>query len=119
MLVEVNRLDATREVLEGQVEVLRLQLGTLLGLEPDAPLSVRGELLLAPTPLSREERLRQALTTRPDLLAARAEVEMAGGTLLRAILVGVIMPSHFITRRIPMTPARMAISSKRSASPPS
>jgi len=78
MLVEVNRLDAAREVLAGQVEVLRLQLGTLLGLEPDAPLSVRGELHLAPVTLSREEGLRQALTTRPDLLAARAEVEMAG-----------------------------------------
>jgi cobalt-zinc-cadmium efflux system outer membrane protein len=78
MLVEVNRLDATREVLEGQVEVLRLQLSTLLGLEPDASLSVRGELHVAPATLSRDEGLRQALTTRPDLLAARAEVEMAG-----------------------------------------
>jgi cobalt-zinc-cadmium efflux system outer membrane protein len=78
MLVEVNRLDATREVLEGQVEILSLQLGTFLGLEPDAPLSVRGELHLAPARLSRDEGLRQALTTRPDLLAARAEVEMAG-----------------------------------------
>jgi cobalt-zinc-cadmium efflux system outer membrane protein len=78
MLVEVNRLDATREVLEGQVEILRLQLSTLLGLEPDASLSVRGELHFAPAKLSREEGLRQVLTTRPDLLAARAEVEMAG-----------------------------------------
>jgi outer membrane protein, heavy metal efflux system len=78
MRVEVNRLDATREVLAGQVEVVRLQLGTLLGLEPDAPLSVRGELRLAPSKLSPEEGLRQALTTRPDLLVARAEAEMAG-----------------------------------------
>jgi cobalt-zinc-cadmium efflux system outer membrane protein len=78
MAVEVNRLDATREVLGGQVEVLGLQLGPLLGLEPDAPLSVRGELHVAPAKLSREAGLRQALTTRPDLLAAQAEVEMAG-----------------------------------------
>jgi cobalt-zinc-cadmium efflux system outer membrane protein len=78
MRVEVNRLDATREVLEGQVEVLRLQLGTLLGFEPDTPLSVRGELHVVPAKLSREEGLRQALATRPDLLVARAEVEMAG-----------------------------------------
>lgn len=76
--VEVNRLDSTREALEGQVEVLRLQLSPLLGLEPDTPLSVRGELNFAPVKLSREEGLRQALTTRPDLLAAQAEVEMAG-----------------------------------------
>ena len=78
MRVEVNRLDATREALEGQVEVLRLQLSPLLGLEPDAPLSVRGELRLVPVQLSREEGLRQALTARPDLLAAQAEAEMAG-----------------------------------------
>jgi cobalt-zinc-cadmium efflux system outer membrane protein len=78
MRVEVNRLEASREVLEGQVEVLRLQLGTLLGLEPDAPLPVWGELRLTPARLSRDEGLRQALTIRPDLLAARAAVEMAG-----------------------------------------
>src|SRR5262245_40671667 len=78
MVVEVNRLDASREVLEGQVEVLRLQLGTLLGFEPDALLSVQGELHLTPAKLSREEGLRQALTTRADLLATRAEAEMAG-----------------------------------------
>jgi cobalt-zinc-cadmium efflux system outer membrane protein len=78
MRVEVNRLDATREVLAGQVEVVRLELGTLLGFEPDAPPSVRGELRLSPVPLTRDEGLRQALATRADLLAARAEVEMAG-----------------------------------------
>ena len=78
MRVEVNRLDATREILAGQVEVLRLQLGTLLGLEPDTPLSVQGELHVVPAKLNRDEGLRQALTIRPDLLAARAEVEMAG-----------------------------------------
>jgi cobalt-zinc-cadmium efflux system outer membrane protein len=78
MRVEVNRLDATREILAGQVEVLRLLLGTLLGLEPDAPLSVQGKLHVVPAKLNRDEGLRQALTIRPDLLAARAEVEMAG-----------------------------------------
>jgi cobalt-zinc-cadmium efflux system outer membrane protein len=78
MAVEVNRLDATREVLGGQVEVLGLQLGPLLGLESGAPLSLRGELNVAPAKLNREEGLRHALTTRPDLLAAQAEVDMAG-----------------------------------------
>jgi cobalt-zinc-cadmium efflux system outer membrane protein len=78
MRVEVNRLDATREILAGKVEVLRLQLGTLLGLDPETPLSVQGELHVVPATLNRDEGLRQALTTRPDLLAARAEVEMAG-----------------------------------------
>ena len=48
MRVEVNRLDATRRILESRVEVLRLQLKTLAGLEPDAPLSIRGGLGLPP-----------------------------------------------------------------------
>jgi outer membrane protein, heavy metal efflux system len=78
MLVEVNRLDASREILASRVEVLRLQLGTLLGLEPDIPLSVRGDLRLSPVKLRREEGLTQALATRPDLLAARAELATAG-----------------------------------------
>jgi cobalt-zinc-cadmium efflux system outer membrane protein len=78
MVVEVNRLEATREILASRVEVLRLQLSTLLGLEPATPLSVRGELRLPPVRLEREEGITQALTTRPDLLAAQAEIEMAG-----------------------------------------
>jgi cobalt-zinc-cadmium efflux system outer membrane protein len=78
MLVEVNRLDATREILESRLEVLRLQLSTFLGLEPDAPLSVRGDLHVAPVKLDREAGLTQALATRPDLMAAREELAMAG-----------------------------------------
>ena len=87
--------------------------------------------------LSRVEAGRLTLDARPTQLAAvldgaqaiirvRAQekalsfvVEIAGGTLLLAILAGAIMASHFITRNMPMTPARMAISSKRKASPPS
>jgi outer membrane protein, heavy metal efflux system len=78
MLVEVNRLDATREILESRVEVLRLQLSTFLGLEPDAPLSVWGDLHVAPVKLDREAGLTRALATRPDLTAAREELAMAG-----------------------------------------
>jgi outer membrane protein, heavy metal efflux system len=78
MLVEVNRLDSSRERLESRVEVLRLQIGTLLGLEPETPLAVRGDLRLPPVRHTREAGLTQALTTRPDLLAARVEIDMAG-----------------------------------------
>jgi outer membrane protein, heavy metal efflux system len=78
MLVEVNRLDATRELLEGRVEVHRLQLITLIGLDPDTPLSARGELRLSPVQLNRDQGLTRALASRPDLMAAQAEVAMAG-----------------------------------------
>ncbi len=78
MLVEVNRLDATHEIIESRVEVFRLQLSTLLGLEPESLLSVRGDLRLSPVRLTRDEGLSHALATRPDLMAARAEAAMAG-----------------------------------------
>jgi len=44
LLVEVNRLEASRQMLESRVTVLTLQLKALAGMEPDAPLTLRGEL---------------------------------------------------------------------------
>jgi len=75
--VEVNRLEASRRRLASQVEVQALQLKTLVGLGPEAPLALQGDLHPAPVRLELSEGLTQALTTRSDLLVARAEVAMA------------------------------------------
>ena len=75
--VEVNRLEASRRRLASQVEVLTLQLKALLGLGPEAPLALRGDLHPAPVRLELSEGLTQALAARSDLLVARAEVAMA------------------------------------------
>jgi cobalt-zinc-cadmium efflux system outer membrane protein len=75
--VEVNRLDASRRLLAGQVEVLALQLKTLAGLGPETPLSLRGDLRPEPVRLDVQEALTQALAARADLRVARAEVAMA------------------------------------------
>jgi cobalt-zinc-cadmium efflux system outer membrane protein len=75
--VEVNRLDASRRLLASQVEVLTLQAKTLVGLGPEAPLALRGDLRPAPVSMDAQEGLRQALAARADLLMARAEVTMA------------------------------------------
>ena len=75
--VEVNRLEASRRRLASQVEVLALQLKTLVGLGPEAPLSLRGDLRPAPVRLDLQEGLTQALAARSDLLVARADVAMA------------------------------------------
>jgi outer membrane protein, heavy metal efflux system len=75
--VEVNRLDASRQTLESQVEVLTLQLKVLAGFAPEAPLSLRAELTAPSVTRTREAALREALSGRPDLLAARAEVAMS------------------------------------------
>jgi cobalt-zinc-cadmium efflux system outer membrane protein len=74
--VEVNRLEVSRRLLASQVEVLALQVKTLVGLEAEAPLTLRGDLRPAPVPVDLPEGLRQALAARSDLLVARAEVTM-------------------------------------------
>jgi cobalt-zinc-cadmium efflux system outer membrane protein len=83
MLVEVNRLEANRRILESRAEIPRFQLKTLAGMAPDAPLSIRGDLTPAPPVLDREEGSRQALGVRPDLALARAEVAMARAKILK------------------------------------
>jgi cobalt-zinc-cadmium efflux system outer membrane protein len=77
MLVEVNRLGATREVQASRIEISALQLKALAGMAPDAPLVLRGELAAPPTLLERPEALRRAIETRADLDAGRAEVATA------------------------------------------
>jgi cobalt-zinc-cadmium efflux system outer membrane protein len=81
--VEVNRLDASRRLLQGQVAVRTLQLKTLVGLEPEAPLLLQGELHPPPLLFDLQEGLRRALAARSDLLLARAEVGMAAAGMVK------------------------------------
>lgn len=81
--VEVSRLDASRHLLAGQVDVLALQLKTLVGLGPEAPLVLREELRPMPVSVTLQEGLHQALAGRSDLLIARAEVAMAEATVVK------------------------------------
>jgi cobalt-zinc-cadmium efflux system outer membrane protein len=74
MLVEVNRLDATRQLLATRVDIAGLQLKALAGMGPEAPLGVRGDLASGAPPPSADEAMRQALTSRPDLDVARADI---------------------------------------------
>ena len=76
-LVEVNRLDASRQLLASRVDITTLQLKLLAGMAADAPLMVRGELTTSAPPLDRAEAVQRALASRPDLAAARADVGMA------------------------------------------
>jgi outer membrane protein, heavy metal efflux system len=77
LLVEVNRLDASRQMLESRLTVMTLQLKALTGMEPDAPLTLRGELGGASPAVTRAEAVAQALAVRPDLEVARADAAMA------------------------------------------
>jgi cobalt-zinc-cadmium efflux system outer membrane protein len=77
LVVEANRLEASRHLLASQVTVLTLQIKPLVGLGPEVPLSLRGDLRHAPVRFDLPDALAQALAVRADLSAAQAEVAMA------------------------------------------
>lgn len=85
VLVEVNRLRSTRELNEGKVEVAMLELRNLIGMRPEEPLRLRGDLdrMIEPLPsvaISTETALRD----RPDLQAARALEMLAEARIAQA-----------------------------------
>jgi outer membrane protein, heavy metal efflux system len=77
LLVEVNRLDASRQLQESRLQIAGLQLKALTDLGPDAPMALRGDLTVADPPLGRDDAVRRALAARTDLLASRADVALA------------------------------------------
>jgi cobalt-zinc-cadmium efflux system outer membrane protein len=83
LLVEVNRLETSYRLLQSQVEVLSLQLKTLVGFGPETPLVLRGELYPVFLRFDRQEGLTRALAARSDLMAAHAEVAMAEASILK------------------------------------
>lgn len=83
LLVEVNRLEASRRLLESRIEVFGLQLKALTALPADAPLAVTGELGPSLLTLDRAGGITQALDRRADMLAARADASMARARVLK------------------------------------
>ena len=81
-LVELNRLKSLRETAEGKVEVAMLELRNLIGMSPEQPLRLRGDLdhLVDQLPGIGEEGIR-ALRDRPDVQAFRANESLAAARL--------------------------------------
>lgn len=85
VLVEVNRIRSIREGNQGKVEVALLELRNLMGMSPEEPLRLRGDLdhLIEPLPsvsISTEVALRE----RPDLQAARTIESLAEARIAQA-----------------------------------
>ena len=85
VLVEVNRIRSMKESNEGNVEVAMLELRNLIGMRPEEPLRLRGELdhLIDPVPsvvVAKDVALRE----RPDLRAARALEALAEARIAQA-----------------------------------
>ena len=92
---EAERIQADLGLLVSQEEGLLLQLRTLAGLDPTDTVVVRGELEPHDIGPPLEELSRRALAARPDLKAARAEVDRvsAQAELLKAQAVPNIVGS--------------------------
>ena len=85
VLVEVNRVRSMRESNQGKVEVTMLELRNLMGMRPEEPLRLRGDLaqLIEPVPsvaVAKDVALRE----RPDLRAARALEALAEARISQA-----------------------------------
>jgi len=85
VLVEVNRIRSGRETSEGKVEIALLDLRNVMGMKPEEPLRLRGDFdhLIDPLPLPAVA-TEDALRTRPDVQAARANEELAAAQINQA-----------------------------------
>jgi len=85
VLVEVNRIKSVRETGEGKVQIALLELRNLIGMTPEEPLRLRGNLNPVVEPLPSLAVMTQvALNQRPDVQAARAAETLAAAQIEQA-----------------------------------
>jgi outer membrane protein, heavy metal efflux system len=85
VLVEVNRIRSVRETGEGKVQISLLELRNLIGMTPEEPLRLRGDLNPAIEPLPSIAMVTEvALKQRPDVQAARAAETLADAQIEQA-----------------------------------
>jgi outer membrane protein, heavy metal efflux system len=85
VLVEVNRIRSLRETGEGKVQVALLELRNLIGMTPEEPLRLRGDLNSRLEPMPSVAVVTEvALKERPDVQAARAAEALAEALIQEA-----------------------------------
>jgi outer membrane protein, heavy metal efflux system len=72
VLVELSRVEAMSVSFNAKSQMAIFELKKTLGMLPDEPLKLIGEFFANQQPGSREDAMRAAIASRPDLLAARA-----------------------------------------------
>ena len=82
--VEVNRIDSSRVEFEAKLGISLLELKSLVGMKPDEDLRLKGSLETTFPDINRDQAIRHALETRPDILAARAAERVASAKLRQA-----------------------------------
>jgi cobalt-zinc-cadmium efflux system outer membrane protein len=87
--VELNRLKSDQIIFENQVARAILQLKSLAGIRPDAPLRLRGDLKPSVLNLSVDEATARGFNERPDLRAAQMELKSAEAEIASAKAAGI------------------------------
>lgn len=82
--VEVNRIDSLRADWEAKVGMALLELKSLAGMRPEDSLRLQGTLEPEAGVMKKEDAVRLARETRPDLLAWRAAEKVAEGKVKQA-----------------------------------
>lgn len=95
LLVELNRVDALRISFESRAEVAILELKKVIGMPAAEQLRLRGEFETTRQPAAESDAIRNALATRPDLLAARAAEKLASAQIEQARTEGRVDASIF------------------------
>ena len=95
LLVELNRVDAMRIGFESRAEAAIFELKKVIGMPAGEPLRLRGEFDTTRQPAPQSDAVRNAVATRPDLLAARAAERLASAQIEQARTEGKIDASIF------------------------
>jgi outer membrane protein, heavy metal efflux system len=95
IFVELNRVDSMRINFEGKTEVALLELKKTIGMLPSEPLKLRGDFATDWQPPPQNDAVRNALASRPDLVAARAAETLSQAQIEQARTEGKVDASIF------------------------
>jgi outer membrane protein, heavy metal efflux system len=93
--VELSRIDSMRISLESRAEVAVLDIKKVIGMPANQPVRLRGEFGTEHQPASIEDSIRNALSKRSDLVAARAAEALASAQIEQASRDGKLDASIF------------------------
>lgn len=93
--VELSRIDSMRIGLESRAEVAVFEIKKVIGMPANQPIRLRGEFGAEQQPASIEDSIRYALSSRPDLIAARAAEAVASAQIEQARRDGKLDASIF------------------------
>ena len=95
VFVELNRVDAMRINFESKTESALFELRKIIGMPPAESLQLRGEFDNGRQPTTQSDAIRGALSSRPDLVVARAAETLAQAQIEQARVEGKVDASIF------------------------